>query len=103
MLASPLKQSEWKNSLGNAQISLNTVAVMFLWSHNKPEMAIFLCASSYFVTLTILAPTVIYYVIQYSRIIRPPVMCNSFSGCVVSISSEAFLIMDCLSESTSRS
>jgi len=37
-----LKQSEWKNSLGNAQISLNTVAVMFLWSHNKPETPIFL-------------------------------------------------------------
>lgn len=84
MLASPLKQSEWKNSLGNAQISLNMVAVMFLPSHNKPKTPTFLlCAILYCHFNHISTNSNLYcYTIA---------MCNAFSGCVYS----GFLITGC--------
>lgn len=77
MLASPLKQSEWKNSLGNAQISLNTVAVMFLPSHNKPKTPIFLLCAVLFCHFNHISTNRNVYCYTIA-------MCNAFSGCMYS-------------------
>lgn len=70
-----------KKQLENAQISLNMVAVMFLWSHNNSQMPIFLLCVTlfcYFNHISIQNNT------TQQQNNTTTVMCNVFSGCIAS-------------------